>query len=247
MNVENSPKVNILIRRWASNWIDFLFIFGIMYFTQLLIGKKLYEIISPILLLIIILYFPVLEGLLGYTPGKFLFKLRIVDSNLKPPGVIPASIRTLLRIFENNPVFLGGIPAGIVYLFSRNRRRIGDILARTFVLTTDEITEIKSKHDENENAELTSKEQLLIWVGFALSFSAVTLSSLLLYLEGNSLIIYTIVPFIQLYPIGIITGLFFIITKFVFKKENLIYSFLFSTIIILIYGILNLLKKYLYT
>lgn len=246
MTIEKSSKFHILIRRWASNWIDFICMFALLYFTQLLAGNDLYKKLSPILLIIILLYFPILEGLIGYTPGKFLFSLRIVDSNLNPPGLIPAFIRTLLRIFENNPVILGGIPAGIVYLFSKNNRRLGDILAGTSVLTTKEITEAKSKNYEYTKLELTSKEQFLIWVGLSLSLAAIALSSLILYLEGNSQLIYTIVPFFQLYPIGIITGLIFLISKYIFKKENLIYSFLISAIILFGYGIINSIKRYVY-
>jgi uncharacterized RDD family membrane protein YckC len=44
-------------------------------------------------------------------------------------------IRSGLRIFEVNPLLLGGLPAGLVIIASQRKQRIGDLLAGTVVVS----------------------------------------------------------------------------------------------------------------
>jgi uncharacterized RDD family membrane protein YckC len=46
-----------------------------------------------------------------------------------------AVIRTLLRVIEVNPLLLGAIPAGITVMSTERKQRIGDIVAKTVVVS----------------------------------------------------------------------------------------------------------------
>ena len=52
-------------------------------------------------------------------------------------------MRTLLRLFEVNPLLLGGIPAAIAVLCSKNRQRLGDMLAGTYVIRTKDLAKAR--------------------------------------------------------------------------------------------------------
>ena len=87
-------------------------------------------------------YYVLLEGLLGATLGKLLVGLRIVDSAGHRPGVHRIFIRTLLRLIEVNPVAAGGLPAGLFVLYTKDRQRLGDILAGTYVLRVRDLAKL---------------------------------------------------------------------------------------------------------
>lgn len=68
----------------------------------------------------------------GRTPGKRLFGLRVVDGRGLPITLEQSFVRNILRTLDFAPAFYG--LAGIVALFDRDRRRLGDILADTLVV-----------------------------------------------------------------------------------------------------------------
>lgn len=68
----------------------------------------------------------------GRTPGKRLFGLRVVDGRGLPITMEQSFVRNILRTLDFAPAFYG--LAGIVALFDRDRRRLGDILADTLVV-----------------------------------------------------------------------------------------------------------------
>lgn len=80
-------------------------------------------------------YFFGTEWLVGATPGKFAFGLRVKSISGAPCSAWQALVRTILRLFEVNPLLLGGLPAGVVILASRKRQCLGDMLARTVVVS----------------------------------------------------------------------------------------------------------------
>lgn len=132
----------IVARRWLSTLVDHvtLFIGAIVVLggAQLLLGDTLYQqtlwLWVPLAGAFVIGYFPVLEGLYGATAGKIVAGLRVVDENGNLPGIGKASIRTAFRLIEVNPVIMGGLIAGVCVLASRNRQRLGDMVAKTYVL-----------------------------------------------------------------------------------------------------------------
>jgi uncharacterized RDD family membrane protein YckC len=102
----------------------------------------------PVYYLFACLYFPVFEGIKGWTIGKYICRIRVIDIEGNPPGLMKATIRTLLRIGEANPLLIGGVPAIIAVCISKSHQRIGDMLAKTYVVKSKSLIEISKKQSE---------------------------------------------------------------------------------------------------
>lgn len=85
-----------------------------------------------------LLYFQVTEWL-GATPAKWWFGLRVRSSNGNPASFGQIAIRTLCRVVEINPIFLGLFPAAVLVLFTRRHIRLGDWLAGTVVVRIEDL------------------------------------------------------------------------------------------------------------
>jgi uncharacterized RDD family membrane protein YckC len=68
----------------------------------------------------------------GRTPGKRFFRLRVVDGRGLPITLEQSFVRNIVRVIDFAPAFYGA--GGLVALFDRDRRRLGDILADTLVV-----------------------------------------------------------------------------------------------------------------
>jgi uncharacterized RDD family membrane protein YckC len=132
----------ILFRRWAGCWIDFI-VAGILFIasaapfaavseTDLTDGQAIAVFFTGVVA--IAAYFTVSEGLTGRTLGKLLTGTIVVDAEGRPPGIWRALVRTLMRLVEVNPLLLGGIPAGIVVAMTKEKQRLGDLAAGTYVV-----------------------------------------------------------------------------------------------------------------
>jgi uncharacterized RDD family membrane protein YckC len=77
---------------------------------------------------IILLYFPILEGRFGQTVGKKLLRMYVLKENGLPIGYKEAFLRRLSFYFE----FLA--PDALFALFTAKRQRAFDIVARTIVI-----------------------------------------------------------------------------------------------------------------
>jgi uncharacterized RDD family membrane protein YckC len=80
-------------------------------------------------------YFFGTEWLVGATPAKFAFGLRVRSMSGAPCSAWQALVRTILRLLEVNPLLFGGLPAAVVILASKKKQRVGDMLARTVVVS----------------------------------------------------------------------------------------------------------------
>jgi uncharacterized RDD family membrane protein YckC len=84
------------------------------------------------LVLVVVVYYVLLEGLVGRTVGKLVTGIRVVDAETgRRPGLLSAFVRTLLRIIDGLFGYLVGF---IVVVNSERRRRLGDMAARTLVV-----------------------------------------------------------------------------------------------------------------
>jgi len=83
-------------------------------------------------LAVILLYFILLEGLLGATAGKRLLGLRVVRFDGSPAGLDRAIARNLLRAVDALPAF--NILGVILIVTSPEKARAGDRLAGTRVV-----------------------------------------------------------------------------------------------------------------
>ncbi len=129
--VEKSNRV--LGRRWLATFIDFAVLASFLVVPDLVLGNEIYRETIAVWLSLVVLYFPVMEGLTGYSIGKFICRVKVIDKNGNNPGIVKSIIRTLLRVIEVNPFIAGGIPAGLVVLYSKKGQRVGDMLAGTYV------------------------------------------------------------------------------------------------------------------
>lgn len=79
-----------------------------------------------------LVYYTLLEGLLGFTPGKLLFGLRIVKDDVpERPGLARAFVRSAARLVDGAGFYLLG---WALALSSPHRQRLGDRLAGTLVV-----------------------------------------------------------------------------------------------------------------
>ena len=132
-----------VIRRGIAWLLDFLFL-SIFFFpaTYLYSGKwimgpeeHLWGISDPIcivFLFIIFAYLILMEAYVGWTVGKRIIGMRVIDESGGKIGLSISIIRNLLR-------FVDGLPAfsilGIVLIASSPRdQRFGDRIAKTYVV-----------------------------------------------------------------------------------------------------------------
>jgi uncharacterized RDD family membrane protein YckC len=84
------------------------------------------------LVLLAVLYYVVFEGLYGRTVGKLVTGIRVIDAATGGrPGLLSGVSRTALRLVDG---FFGYLVALIVVVNSTNRRRLGDMAAKTLVV-----------------------------------------------------------------------------------------------------------------
>jgi len=83
-------------------------------------------------LLVIVLYFVLLEGLFGATAGKRLLRMRVAKVDGSPAGLGRALARNLLRVVDALPAF--NILGVVLIAASPERARAGDRIAGTRVV-----------------------------------------------------------------------------------------------------------------
>jgi uncharacterized RDD family membrane protein YckC len=71
------------------------------------------------------------EGKWGFTPGKWLMRIRVLGTNLQPCGMSYALVRNLLEVIDGFFFFLVGMMAAAL---SEKWQRIGDMAAHTVVV-----------------------------------------------------------------------------------------------------------------
>lgn len=83
-------------------------------------------------LMMMILYYVLLEGLTGVTLGKWVVGLRVERAEGGKPGLTKALLRTVLRIVDGLPAF--NILGIVLIVTSAERARFGDRIAGTRVI-----------------------------------------------------------------------------------------------------------------
>jgi uncharacterized RDD family membrane protein YckC len=85
-------------------------------------------------------YYALFEGLWrGQTPGKRIFKLRVIKDSGRQITLVEAMARNLLRVADALPVmYLVGI---IAILCNKQRQRLGDLMAGTVVVHAEDLGE----------------------------------------------------------------------------------------------------------
>lgn len=146
----SSYSKSIIFLRWAGALIDILTIAAIFLITDVVLGNKLYQSILPVLIVIAVAYFPLAEGLTGRSLGKLVTKTIVVNEQGRNPGIWKGILRTIPRLIEINPLLFGGIPGGIAILVTKKKQRLGDMLAKTYVLRSEDLPRVSVKFSRSE-------------------------------------------------------------------------------------------------
>jgi uncharacterized RDD family membrane protein YckC len=87
-------------------------------------------------LLVAFLYWVVLVGRTGWSPGKAVLGLRVVrvEDGTTPPGMLRAFLRHFLWIADMFPYLIPGLAGFIAAMTNPKRRRIGDLAGSTMVV-----------------------------------------------------------------------------------------------------------------
>ncbi len=132
----NYSGFSLAIRRGAATSLDVslltLFFFGGGFAIAPIQHGALHTAALVALATAIFAYYPVTEGRWGVTAGKWLTGLAVVDDAGHPPGLWRALIRMLTRLVEVIPV--SGLIAGVSVIATQHKQRLGDLLARTYVI-----------------------------------------------------------------------------------------------------------------
>ncbi|MCX6831921.1 MAG: RDD family protein [candidate division Zixibacteria bacterium] len=99
------------------------------------LGWFITDPLCMIFLLVIFIYFVVLEGVFGRTVGKRLLRLRVVRRDGGNSGLLKAMLRNLLRLVDGLPIF--SILGAVLIVVSPEKARVGDLVAGTRVVKTD--------------------------------------------------------------------------------------------------------------
>jgi uncharacterized RDD family membrane protein YckC len=138
------PENRVLGRRFVATWIDFIVCASFLLIPDLVLGEAMYQSTIWLWLALLVAYFPLMEGQTGYSVGKFICRIRVVDEAGNVPGFKKAIVRTLLRLVEVNPFLMGGVPAGLAANFSKYGQRLGDMAAGTYVMDSSAAAALKS-------------------------------------------------------------------------------------------------------
>jgi len=132
-----------LWRRAIAQIIDLLFLGGpmiamfILFISKLGDASMFRQILAFILggflwMLIGLSLFAFLEGRWGRTPGKWIMKIQVLGTDLKPCGFGRAIVRNLLKFVDGFLNYMIGI---LLVALSENWQRLGDMAARTVVIS----------------------------------------------------------------------------------------------------------------
>lgn len=132
------PLADPVARAYAFA-IDFAIRLAVMWVAAMLLGM-LGQVGTGIILIVIFFlmwgYFVLFEMLWdGSSPGKRIMKLRVVNDDFTPVNFSSSLIRNLLRTADIMPGCYGF--AISTMLFNRDNKRLGDIAAKTVVISIE--------------------------------------------------------------------------------------------------------------
>jgi uncharacterized RDD family membrane protein YckC len=138
-----------LKKRIFATLLDYL-IFGLLWYLYMgffgtveeegtLVVRNLMMV--PLIVLWIV-YFIVVEGIGGATLGHQAFHLKVLTIRRDKIGFTEASIRHLLDLID---IWCYGIPALIAIKYTEKHQRLGDLVAKTIVIDTEDETQYKER------------------------------------------------------------------------------------------------------
>ena len=134
------PKLAPFQMRLAAAFIDFFsfwligFILGIFFGKAETTGDGVGLSISGLPALFLFLCWfpliPIMEGMTGQTIGKRVLKIQVIRQNYSPTNIPISLVRHLFDIIDSFFFFIGFI----LIAASKKKQRIGDLVAKTYVV-----------------------------------------------------------------------------------------------------------------
>ena len=84
-------------------------------------------------LLVLFLLYVAVQGRFSVTPGKWICRLRVVQTSLRPCGFAKSLLREVL-LFVDNLYLFSWTPGILMIAFAQLRQRLGDRFADTIVV-----------------------------------------------------------------------------------------------------------------
>jgi len=143
--VVQPPEFAAWEQRARATIVDFVLlgIFAIAYIADtgsLYVGSRLAAgpaaVVWLALPVLLFAYYAGMEATFGATIGKMFARLRVVHVDGGPGDFTTGTIRTLARPLE---MLAGYLPSILLVRFTRNRQRLGDILAGSSVATASKV------------------------------------------------------------------------------------------------------------
>ncbi len=108
------------------------------WFLSIVCAKQLPDSLIALQILVAVSaylgYFLLFESLFCTTPAKYMNGLVVRNFSGGRCTFRQTLVRTLFRVLEVNPALLGFLPAAASIIWSRNKHRFGDKVARTVVV-----------------------------------------------------------------------------------------------------------------
>ncbi|GAB7009054.1 RDD family protein [Halorubrum trueperi] len=109
---------------------------GVIWVPVILVGAAVGDMVALVFifagLVATVVYGFLLEGLYGYTPGKYLLGLVVIKSDGSRCSIGASILRNLLWIVDSLPTF--NLVAMVSILVTDDNQRVGDLVADTVVV-----------------------------------------------------------------------------------------------------------------
>ncbi|AJA48396.1 hypothetical protein CPAST_c23260 [Clostridium pasteurianum DSM 525 = ATCC 6013] len=157
-NVVSKYNFSILILRFFAMIIDILIFAVIFLYLELAFEGELNIKMIIRIFSVILIYYSLLEGLTGYTWGKLIMGVKVLNKDLSVPGFLKGIIRTFIKILEFSPFLLFGLVSVIFIFISKDKRRLGDVFTNTYVVRMKDLQLLYYNKEKIDSEELNYTE-----------------------------------------------------------------------------------------
>lgn len=157
-DVVSKYNFSILILRFFATIIDILILAMIFLYLELALKEEINIRIIIRILSVILVYYSLLEGLTGYTWGKLIMGIKVLNKDLSIPGFLKGILRTVIKILEFSPFLAFGLITILFIFISKNKRRLGDIFTNTYIVRMKDLQLLDSNKKVIDPKELDGTE-----------------------------------------------------------------------------------------
>lgn len=147
MNIENlltMTKKDIIDTRGLAAFIDFIFIAILTLIVGSVVNSSNALVIILSYIAIVLLYFITFESLLGFTIGKFILGIRVINNECGKPTTHQSTVRALFWLIEVNPILIITLFTFIIARSSKTKQRFGDKVSNVYVVRKKDLKQFLS-------------------------------------------------------------------------------------------------------